>query len=744
MKRLTLSLLLLALGLTTAHALDPEDILPPDQAFSYEAIAEDGRVKLRWTVADGYYMYRHRFGFASNTDGITLDEAQIPPGKAKVDEFFGPVETYRKQFEIIIPFKRVGDSLTLDLEIKSQGCADIGLCFPPQTWVKTLDLPFGTGTAATAGNGVKLLKTLEEQQPLFQDTGEFLHPDQAFVLSTTMMDAYTLRARWDIADGYYIYKDKIAFTTDSDLVQLGTPTFPSGKFKEDEFFGRTEVFFNQVDILIPVSRVGPDAGEFDIQAKSQGCAEDGICYPPREESTFVALPDATNATLASIENNDRIQISEQDLQANMIREGGLFALIAKFFGAGLLLAFTPCVLPMVPILSGIISGQGENVTRGRAFALSLTYVLGMALTYTIGGTIAATFGSQLQSVFQQTWIIVTFSGLFVVLALSMFGFYEVQMPSSIQTRLTSLSNKQQTGTFIGTAVMGILSALIVTTCVAPPLIAALIVIGESGELARGALALFAMSIGMGTPLLVVGASAGELLPKAGAWMTLVKGASGVMLLGLAIWFLERVLDPQWTMILWATLFVGSGLALIRFNRGKTSVLKLGPVFSAAGLAYGALVLASGLTGGHSPWKPLAGSSLFGQQVVHLEFQKIKTVDDLQSALQKASVNNQVVMLDFYADWCVSCKEMEKYTFTVPEVQTALADTILLQADVTANDEADQALLKYIGIYGPPTIAFFDQTGHELEPYRLVGFVKAPEFVVHVQNALKENTSRASL
>ena len=744
--RSILQLLLLWALAVVGNAQTTDDILPPDQAFSYEVSTSNREITLSWQVAEGYYMYRHRFGFASQTPGVTLGEAQIPPGKVKEDEFFGRVETYRDRFDVVIPYSGDNLPLTMDLQIKSQGCADIGLCFPPQTWTKTIDLPVGSVTSASTSPGVQLLTTVDEEPALLLSSGdEFLRPEEAFVMSATMADPYTLKVRWDIADGYYLYKDKISFESNSEQVQLGSPRFPKGKFKEDEFFGRQEVFFNSVDVLVPVSRAGPEAGEFDFTANSQGCAEDGICYPPRDEATFVALPDASNATpsLAAIESGVDGFVSEQDRLANVIANRHPLVVAGVFFLAGLLLAFTPCVLPMVPILSGIISGQGENVTRGRAFALSLTYVLGMALTYTIGGTIAASFGTQLQTFFQQTWIIVAFSGLFVVLALSMFGLFELQMPAAIQTRLTSISNNQKSGSFVGVAVMGVLSALIVTACVAPPLIAALLVIGQTGETARGALALFAMSMGMGTPLLIVGASAGQLLPKAGAWMNTVKAAVGVMLLGLAIWFLERILDPNVTMLLWATLIVGSAIALLLSSRKQSQASRFAPVMSVFLLLWGGIVLASGLTGGHSPWKPLAGSSLSGQHTVHLEFVKIKSVDDLQAALERGVSENKSVMLDLYADWCVSCKEMEKYTFTVPAVHQALEGAILIQADVTANDDVDQALLKFVGTPGPPTISFYQNT-QELRPYRLVGFVPADDFVSHVERVIKTQASNASL
>ena len=440
--------------------------------------------------------------------------------------------------------------------------------------------------------------------------------------------------------------------------------------------------------------------------------------------------------------------SEQDLLADKIRDGNLLAVLATFFGFGLLLAFTPCVLPMVPILSGIIvgAGGGKPVPRGRAFALSLAYVLGMALTYTIAGAAFAAAGQQAQAFFQKPWMIVLFAALFVWLALGMFGLFNLQVPGWLQERVSRISDKQQQGTLIGTAIMGALSSLIVTACVAPPLVASLAVIGQSGDVFRGGAALFAMSLGMGAPLLLVGASAGELLPRAGAWMDTVKQVFGIMMLGVAIWMLGRILPGPVTLALWATLAFVTGYWLLMMgdrdmNRGST-VVRRG--LGALAAIYGVLMLVGALSGRSDPLQPLAGvigapadspgTTASGAVQAGAHFKRIKTLADFDAAIAAANAAGKTVMLDFYADWCASCKEMEKYTFPAPSVQTALANSVLLQADVTANDDADQALMQRFGVLGPPSILFFGQDGAEKTAYRVVGFKPADEFASHIQQA----------
>jgi thiol:disulfide interchange protein DsbD len=403
---------------------------------------------------------------------------------------------------------------------------------------------------------------------------------------------------------------------------------------------------------------------------------------------------------------------------------------------------------MVPILSGIIvgAGGGKPVPRSRAFALSVAYVLGMALTYTIAGAAFAAAGQQAQAFFQKPWMIVLFAALFVWLALGMFGLFNLQVPGWLQERVSRISDRQQQGTLVGTAIMGALSSLIVTACVAPPLVASLAVIGQSGDVFRGGAALFAMSLGMGAPLLLVGASAGELLPRAGAWMDTVKQVFGIMMLGVAIWMLGRILPGPVTLALWAALAFVTGYWLLMLgdrdmNKGST-VVRRG--LGALAAIYGVLMLVGALSGRSDPLQPLAGvvgtpagtsgATAAGAVQAGAHFRRIKSLADLDAAIATANASGKTVMLDFYADWCASCKEMEKYTFPAPSVQAALTNTVLLQADVTANDDADQALMQRFGILGPPSILFFGQDGVEKAAYRVVGFKPADEFAPHIQQA----------
>jgi thiol:disulfide interchange protein DsbD len=577
---------------------------------------------------------------------------------------------------------------------------------------------------------------------------EFLPPDQAFKVEVFAEAADRLRVDFLVTPGYYLYRHRLNFkidaAADAPPATLGTPDIPAGEWKEDEFFGRQQVYHESVSVTLPVSRAPGAALELPLVVGLQGCADKGLCYPPEKRRLKIMLPATSGADFsgasaeagrsATSSSNSRSSnstpnsltpfVSEQDRLAALIKSGNLPLVLATFFGLGLLLAFTPCVLPMVPILSGIIAGQGSNVTTGRAFALSLTYVMGMAVMNTLAGVAAAAAGQQIQALFQQPWIIILFALLFVVLALSMFGLFNIQLPVALQTRLADASNRQQAGTFGGVAVMGALSALIVTACVAPPLFAALAVIAQTGDVVRGGSALFAMSLGMGAPLLVIGTSAGRLLPKAGAWMDTVKKFFGVLMLAVAAWMLARLVAERWVLLLWAVPALTGAVLLWREVKAKSLA---GWAVRAGGVvigAYGLALLAGVVLGGKDPLSPIPQ---FATESKQLEFRLIKTVDDLDREIAAAAAAGRPAMLDFYADWCVSCKEMERYTFTDVEVQRVLANAVLLKADVTANDEADQALLRRFEIFGPPTIAFWGRDGIENKATRVVGFMKAEEF-----------------
>ena len=565
---------------------------------------------------------------------------------------------------------------------------------------------------------------------------EFLPPGEAFKVEAVAEGADRVRVDFLVTPGYYLYRHRMNFAVDTAAgpvaATLGAADIPAGEWKEDEFFGRQQVFHEGVSVTIPVSRAPGGALELPLVVGLQGCAEKGLCYPPERRRFKITLPE-TSATTGGVLVGESTGgtaesaggfVSEQDRLAGLIRDGSLPLVLATFFGLGLLLAFTPCVLPMVPILSGIIAGQGANVTTGRAFSLSLTYVMGMAVMNTLAGIAAAAAGQQIQALFQQPWIIVLFALLFVALALSMFGLFTLQLPAALQTRLTEASNRQRAGTFGGVAVMGALSALIVTACVAPPLFAALAVIAQTGDVVRGGSALFAMSLGMGAPLLVIGTSAGRLLPRVGAWMETVKKFFGVLMLGVAAWMLARLVEDRWALLLWAVPALIGAVLLWRELQPKSPLGWLGRGAGALLGLWGIALIAGAVLGGRDPLAPIPQ---FAGPERTLEFKLIKTVDDLDREIAAAAAAGRPAMLDFYADWCVSCKEMERYTFTDDAVQSALANAVLLKADVTANDEADQAMLQRFQIFGPPTIAFWGADGNERAAYRVVGFMKAEEF-----------------
>jgi thioredoxin:protein disulfide reductase len=602
--------------------------------------------------------------------------------------------------------------------------------------------PQASSASSLTSKGIDAVLGKSKSGNVASGSDEFLPPDEAFRFNAFPDGPDHVKLVWQIAEGYYLYRARVKASTSSDKAQLGGLEMPKGETKTDEYFGRQEIYHRELVVGVPIARASSAELAVPLKVVYQGCAHAGLCYPPITKDITVTLPagsaDATFGaskapTSAAVSAAATGFVSEQDRFASLITSGNLFLMLGGFFLAGLVLAFTPCVLPMVPILSGIIAGQGKNVTTRRAFALSLTYVLGMALTYTIAGALCAAAGKQVQTVFQQPWILVLFAAVFVALALSMFGLFTIQMPTSIQTRVANISNSQAAGTFGGVAVMGILSALIVTTCVGPALVGALVVIGQTGQIVRGAAALFAMSIGMGTPLLLVGASAGKLLPRAGAWMETVKKIFGVMMLAVAAWMLARVVPERLALVLWAIPALICAWVLWTQTRKRSAAAWVARLAGMAAGLYGIALIAGFALGSSDPLAPLTTSVAARQQ--ELAFRPIKSVADLQREISLAKSEGRTVLVDFSAKWCVSCKEMEKYTFTDAAVKTALAKTVLLRADVTENDADDQALLKHMGIIGPPTIAFYGLNGEERANYRIVGFMKATEFASHAREAL---------
>jgi thiol:disulfide interchange protein DsbD len=690
-------------------------------------------------------------GVVSSTSGVQLAEPLWPKGEDHTDDYFGTQEIYRGKVEVPVPFTVGGERPSkVALELRLQGCADAGLCYPPQKWPTEIALPAGAGqNGSKPGGGLGALLG-KKSAPGGQT--EFLPPDEAFRFGAGLPQADSVPLTWVIADGYYLYKDRLAVESTTPNVQIGKPVLPKGKPKHDEYFGDTEVYYEVLEATLPVARAASsEAQPLKLKVTYQGCADGGLCYNPITKEATIELPPTAAATSlpasvarASSAGGGEVKVAEQDRLAQALQGDNLPYALLLFFGAGLLLSLTPCVLPMIPILSGIIVGQGAGVTRARSFALALTYSQGMALTYAAAGAIFVLAFRQTPQAFFQSVPVITFMVLlFIALALAMFGLYTLQMPSALQTRLTNVSNEQKAGTFVGTFVMGALSALVVTACVAPAIIAALSVISQSRQVLRGALALYATGVGMGVPLLIVGASAGQLLPRVGPWMDTVKQMFGVLFLGVAIYIAQPLLPDALSMMLWSALAVISGFWVFSL-KGRDGSPIASPV-RAVGLLvllYGVALLVGAASGGHDPLQPLGNLSVSSGTAGRVAngndhavaFRRIKSVADLEREVAAASAAGKPVMLDFYADWCASCKEMEKYTFPDPQVQALLADAVLLQADVTRNDDDDRALLNRFEIFGPPTIAFFGRDGVERKNFRLVGFAPAPRFAEHVKSA----------
>ncbi|NHZ40395.1 protein-disulfide reductase DsbD [Massilia aquatica] len=570
---------------------------------------------------------------------------------------------------------------------------------------------------------------------------DYLAPEVAFKFSARMVDPQTVAVTYDIADGYYMYRERFKFTAAN--ATLGTPVIPAGKIKFDETFQKdVESYRKSVTITIPVE----SSGMFTLTASSQGCADAGLCYAPQEAvarlvgsggsspvpglKPGIAIPGAIQPMQDS--GNPAILDRRVDAPATaftpapaagdgaaLLGGGKLWLIIPAFIVLGLGLSFTPCVLPMVPILASIIVGEGEGTSRARGFILALAYSLGMALVYTALGVAAGLMGEGLAAELQKPWILIGVGIMIVGLSLSMFGVYELQVPTFLQSRLASASDRQSAGKLAGVFVMGAMSALIVGPCVAAPLAGALTFIFQTRDGVIGGVALFSLAVGMSIPLLLVGLSAGSLLPRTGGWMNKVKKFFGVAMLGMALWITAPVLPPLLQMLLWSALLLGYGVYLLRDTR-HWGAMALGAAFA----ILGAVQLAGLATGGRDPLAPLAHLGVGGQQ--HgLAFTRIKTVAQLDAALAQNA--GKTAMLDFYADWCVSCKEMEKLTFVDPRVKQQLAGSLLLQVDVTANDADDKAMLKRFGLFGPPGIILFDKNGREIAASRVIGYQNADKF-----------------
>ncbi len=578
---------------------------------------------------------------------------------------------------------------------------------------------------------------------LFSDEPSFLPVEEAFVFDFSQKDD-TLVIRFDIADGYYLYKKQFKVSTKN--ATLGEPVFPPAEQIEDEFFGISDVFYNTVSFSYPITETVQDGV---VKLRYQGCASAGLCYPPTTKVIYLNEIQGANVTgelsggeTQASQASDQT-VSEQYDLANLLQsDENLPLTLLLFFALGIGLAFTPCVFPMYPIVSGIVIGQGKDIKMSRAFTLAFVYVQGMAIMYSLLGLVVASAGVQFQASLQSPYILGTFIVVFVALAAAMFGAYEIQLPSKWQEKVSGMSNAQQRGSLVGVFVMGILSGLIASPCTTAPLTGVLIFIAQSGDMTLGFLALYALSLGMGIPLIIFAMTGGKLLPKAGNWMNIIKTTFGFMLLAVAIVFVERLWNSDYSMLLWSALGLGAFSyyqvvnqpSAATFAKGVRTLMIFLGLFVSAMLGYNALF---GQSSGHYE---ATGTSagVTSQTTSHPTFMVVKNLEDFEQKLAAANAEDKSVMVDLYADWCVACKEFEKYTFVDPAVIDALSNTVWMQIDLTDNTPTNLAFQDAFDVLGLPTILLFDEAGNELTKARVTGFMKAEPFAQHVTNALNKN------
>ncbi|HNI62797.1 MAG TPA: protein-disulfide reductase DsbD [Agitococcus sp.] len=599
------------------------------------------------------------------------------------------------------------------------------------------------------------INSVQAAVPSFDDIPaeeDYLEVGQAFQPVVKTTDGH-VQMSFTIADGYYLYKKRISIqsTDNNHPVVMGDGQFSQkAEIKNDPNFGRVEIFHKTLAVEIPVYAQNPqDVGQITtVKAIYQGCSQQGLCYPPQTIKANVKLlqlaptPTVDTDNLTTVNNSASVGSKKTDTSdANSLSQflagSSLGLILATFLVLGIGLSFTPCVLPMVPILSGIIAGQGQGLSAKRGFLLSLSYVVGMATTYALAGMAVGYFGASanLSAWMQSPVVLSVFAGIFVLLALAMFGFYELRLPAFIQDRLSNLNQKQQGGTYFGVLLMGILSALVVSPCVSAPLAGALLYISSTGDMWLGGAALLALGLGMGTPLLLIGVGGGSLIPKAGSWMVVVKSVFGVLLLMVAIWLLSRFLAGAVTLVLWGLLLIVCGILMGALDNTQAGWQRFWKGLGVALLVWGVLLLVGAANGQSNPLRPLQFSSTSNKELsnkTELTFRKVNNAQELEVALAEAKQQGKVALLDFYADWCVACVEMAHDTFSSPIVANALKPVVLLQADITSNDDNAQAMLKRFGLFGPPSVLFFNDQGQELRALRVMGSMDAEQFVEHIK------------
>jgi thioredoxin:protein disulfide reductase len=563
---------------------------------------------------------------------------------------------------------------------------------------------------------------------------------QAFVITGFMDTNKQLILQWEIVPGYYLYRDKVLVTAnDGNQVKLGKIVLPAGENKHDDLHGNFQSYTGVLVVNVPLKS---SSGKLDVTISYQGCSTHGFCYPPVKQILQVNLSKIigpTDLTDYMVTGDASLpDITDQGAVTRLLAGHHYFLILVSFLMLGILLAFTPCVLPMVPILSGIIIGFGNKISTGKAFTLSLAYVMGMAIAYALAGVVIALVGSSIQVALQETWVLVAFSILFVLLALSLFGLYEVRLPNKVHQRMVQWSNRHQGGTYVGVFFMGALATLIVSPCVSAPLVGVLAYIAQSGDVVLGGSALLALGIGMGLPLLLVGTSAGKLLPKSGPWMEKVKHLFGLMMLGLAIWILDRVLPSLVILMLWAALAALTAVYIMKIKRSVKFWQYLHHGLGLILMTYAGILIAGAVIGSTNPLHPFAG--WHKSPALQVEFATVKSMNNLEDLLAQAKKDKKPVLLDFYADWCVSCVVMDHHVFNSPAISHALSNFVLLRADVTADNSFDQEIMKRYAVVAPPAMIFFNDGGVPLPHAEIVGEVDEKQFLGNI-NQLVYHTDK---
>jgi thiol:disulfide interchange protein DsbD len=723
---------------------DTPTFLTVSDAFEMDFEQSGSQLIVKWNVAEGYYLYKKQFSIEA--DGAILGQAIYPEAIEIEDEYFGLSDVFNQDIEVIYPIIEADQDAVI--KVRFQGCAEAGLCYPPkQNDIYLNAVAIGEGQVNLFSDATKSNKSVESNslQGLFDEQPTFLKVEEAFGFSFEQVDGKLL-VSWDIEDGYYLYNKQ--FNTVVKNATLSEPIYPTPTQIEDEFFGVSDVFFDDMVVEYEITSADQDA---IVKLRYQGCATAGLCYPPTTKVIYLnAVGDASVASSEASRSSTSGDSEQFQLADRLLSNESLLITLSLFVLLGLGLAFTPCVFPMYPILSSIIVGAGKGkLTTSRAFFLSFVYVQGMAITYSLLGLVVASAGVQFQAALQSPVILITFIILFVALAVAMFGGYEIQLPSKWQEKLNGVSNSQKAGNPIGVFIMGVISGLVASPCTTAPLTAILLVIAQSGDLTLGFTALYALSIGMGIPLILFGMTGGKLLPKAGQWMNVVKASFGFMMLSVAILFAERFIIADWTILLWVAL----GLALFSYwfvvnQDTKTTFLKgvrtllimLGLVVSiivginsTAKLGWHSLALTA-----PNPTQNMSASTTQSKlnEKGHPEFMVVKNLEDLYAKVGAASAEGKSVMVDLYADWCVACKEFETRTFPDPRVIKALEDTVWMQIDLTDNTPQGLEFQEQFNITGLPTILFFDKNGYEVPRARVTGFMQAEPFAQHVEKSLK--------